>query len=337
MKVLRPTPIRRPAASAGPAHPAASQGLIWLALGSIYVIWGSTYLAIRVAVRTIPPFLMGSIRFVIAGGVLYLWAVRRGEREADRPTRQQWRAATIIGTLLLLGGNGGVAWAEQHVDSGIVAIVVALVPIWLALMDRVIYGQRLSRWAVMGLILGFGGLILLVGGPGGEHLNVAGMVVALIATLSWAAGSLYARRAPLPRRALVGTGMEMLAGGVVMGLAALVTGEVWSFHPSAASGESLWGLAYLVVFGSWVGFVAYVWLLRAAPTSLVSTYAYVNPVIAVFLGWALLDEALSGRTLVAAAVILAGVALIISARRVPPGDPAEAAPSADDLGGSRTG
>ena len=338
MKVLRrPTPSLRTGSPAGPAHPEASSGQIWLALSSIYVIWGSTYLAIRVAVRTIPPFLMGSIRFVLAGGVLYLWAIRRGDREADRPTGRQWRAAAIIGTLLLLGGNGGVAWAEQHVDSGIVAIVVAMVPIWLAIMDRVLYGQRLSRWAVVGLILGFGGLVLLVGGPGGEHLNVVGMVVALFGTLSWAAGSLYARRAPLPRRALVGTGMEMLTGGLVMGLAALVTGELWSFHPTAVSAESVWATAYLVVFGSWVGFVAYVWLLRAAPTSLVSTYAYVNPVIAVFLGWALLDEVLSGRTLVAAAIIVAGVALIISARRVPPGDPAEAAPSAGDLDRSRTG
>jgi drug/metabolite transporter (DMT)-like permease len=336
MKVVRRSPItRRPTAMAPRSQPAASPTQIWLALGSIYVIWGATYLAIRVAVRTIPPFLMGSIRFVIAGGVLYLVAIRRGERDADRPTWRQWRAASIIGGLLLVGGNGGVAWAEQHVASGIVAIVVAMVPIWLALMDRFIYRQRLSRWAVAGLVLGFGGLILLVGGPGSGRVDLTGLVVALAATLCWATGSLFARNASLPRRPLVGTAMEMFSGGLLMGVAAVVTGEVWSFHPSAVSGESLWATAYLVVFGSWIGFVAYVWLLRAAPTSLVATYAYVNPVIAVFLGWALLHEAFTGRMLVAAAIIVAGVALIISAQKVPPGDPADAVPDAEALDGGR--
>jgi drug/metabolite transporter (DMT)-like permease len=304
--------------------------LIWLALSAVYVIWGSTYLGIRLAIRTIPPFLMASSRFLIAGAVLYAWAIRRGERESDRTTWRQWRAATVAGGLLLMGGNGGVVWAEQKVPIGIVAIVIAMVPIWIALMDWLFFGQRLSRWAVVGLVLGFGGLVLLIGGPGHGRLDAVGVAVAVGASLCWSAGSLYARRAPLPRRQLVGTGMEMLAGGVLLGLAALVTGEVGRLHPTAISAESLWATAYLVVFGSWIGFASYVWLLRVAPTSLVATYAYVNPVIALFLGWAFLNEALKARTLLAAAVIVAGVALIISARKVAPGDASDAAGAASD-------
>jgi drug/metabolite transporter (DMT)-like permease len=315
--------VSRPSQPTVSARDPASPALVWIALGSVYLIWGSTYLAIRVAVRTIPPFFMGSIRFFIAGGVLYTVAIRLGERDTDRPTRRQWRAAAILGALLLLGGNGGVSWAEQRVASGIVALVVAMVPIWMALIDRFLFGQRLSRWAIVGLVLGFAGLILLVGGPGKGRADPVGIAVVVVATLCWASGSMYARRAPMPRRPLVGTAMQMLAGGLIMGVAGAIT-EIGAFHPSAVSADSMWATAYLIVFGSWIGFVAYVWLLRAAPTSLVGTYAYVNPVIAVFLGWAFLNEAISGRTIVAAAVIVAGVALIISARKVPPGDPADA-------------
>jgi drug/metabolite transporter (DMT)-like permease len=299
--------------------------LIWLALGAVYVIWGSTYLGIRLAIRTIPPFLMASSRFLIAGAVMYAWAIRRGDREGDRPTGRQWRAAAIAGGLLLMGGNGGVVWAEQKVPIGIVAIVIAMVPIWMALMDWLFFGQRLSRWAVVGLVLGFGGLVVLIGGPGHGRVDTAGIVVAIGASLSWSTGSLYARRAPLPRRQLVGTAMEMLAGGALLALAGLITGEAGKLHPTAISAQSLWATAYLIVFGSWIGFASYVWLLRVAPTSLVSTYAYVNPVIALFLGWAFLDEVLKARTMVAAAIIVGGVALIISARKVEMGDRAEPA------------
>ena len=291
----------------------------------MYVIWGSTYLAIRLAVRTIPPFLSASIRFVIAGAVLYLWSIRRGDTEHDRPGWRQWRAAAIVGGLLLIGGNGLVSWSEQRVPTGIVALVIAMVPIWLALLDRLIYGQRLSGWAVAGLVLGFGGLVLLTAGRGRGHVDPLRVLVVVGASLSWAVGSLYARRAPLPRRPLVGTAMEMLAGGVLLGVVALVAGELGRFHPQNISGESLGGLVYLITVGSWIGFASYVWLLRNAPTSLVATYAYVNPVIAVFLGWLFLNELLAARTLVAAAIILVGVALIITARRVPPGEPAEGA------------
>lgn len=324
MKLLRrPVPHdpgSGPPTTRGPARPTQ----IWLALSAVYVIWGSTYLAIRLAVRTIPPFLSASIRFVIAGAVLYVWSIRRGDTENDRPGWRQWRAAAVVGGLLLLGGNGLVSWSEQRVPTGIVALVIAMVPIWLAVLDRLFYGQRLPGWAVAGLVLGFGGLVLLTAGRGRGHVDPLRVLVVVGASLSWAVGSLYARRAPLPRRPLVGTAMEMLAGGVLIGVVALVAGELGRFHPQNISGESLAGLLYLITVGSWIGFASYVWLLRNAPTSLVATYAYVNPVIAVFLGWLFLNEVLAARTLVAAVIILAGVALIITARRVPPGEPADA-------------
>jgi drug/metabolite transporter (DMT)-like permease len=306
---------RQPGVSAAP-------GLIWLALGSVYVIWGSTYLAIAVAIRTLPPFLMASARFLIAGALLYAWAIRRGDRSGDRPTGRQWLAALIIGGLLLLGGNGGVVWAEQHVPSSIAALIIALVPLWMALIDRLVNGQRLAAQAIVGLVIGFAGLVLLVGGPGGRF-NLAGVFVLLLASLSWAIGSIYQRIVRFPARALVAIAMEMLGGGLLLGVVGVATGELGQAHLSQVSGESLLGLGYLIVFGSWIGFSAYLWLLRVAPVSLVGTYAYVNPVVAVFLGWWLLSEPITLRTLGAAAVILAGVALIVTARAIPLGDRSE--------------
>jgi drug/metabolite transporter (DMT)-like permease len=294
--------------------------MIWLALGSVYIIWGSTYLAIRVAIETLPPFLMASVRFVIAGVLLYAWAIRRGDRAGDRPTGRQWLAAFVIGGLLLVGGNGGVVWSEQYVPTGIVSLIVATVPLWMALMDRFVNAQRLAIQAVIGLIVGFGGLVLLVGGPGGEF-HIAGVMAVVGASLSWAIGSLYSRRAPLPSRPFVGISMEMIGGGILLGLVGLALGEVGDVEPANISTASMWGLGYLIVFGSWVGFSAYLWLLRVAPVSLVGTYAYVNPVVAVFLGWWLLSEPVTLRTLGAAAVILVGVALIVTARALPRSTP----------------
>lgn len=313
------------------ATSAASPLAIWIALGAVYVVWGSTYLAIRVADETLPPFLMAATRFLVAGGLLYLWAVRRGDTETDRPTWRQWRSAFVVGTLLLLGGNGGVVWAEQHVASGTVALLVAAVPIWMVIVGRVGYGERISLRAVIGLGVGFGGLALLVGNSvrdsAGGHTSLFAVVVVLLASLSWAAGSLHSRYAPLPKRALVTVGMEMVAGSVSLAIFSALSGELAHLHPSRFSLPSILGLGYLIVFGSWIGFVAYIWLLRVAPTSLVGTYAYVNPVVAVFLGWLLLDETITARTLLAAAVIVMGVALVVSAKRVVPGDPADAAPA----------
>jgi drug/metabolite transporter (DMT)-like permease len=322
------SPERVPAASSAAPVPALS---IWLALSALYVIWGSTYLAIRVADRTIPPFLMGGVRFLIAGGLMYAWAIRRGERDEDRPTGSQWLAATVVGGFLLLGGNGAVVWSEQHNPSGITALLIATVPLWLALLDRLVFGKRLPILAVGGLVIGFGGVVLLVGGKSAGHFRISGVIVTLAGALLWAVGSLYARRAKLPSRPLVGTGMEMIAGGALLTLAGVVTGELGKVHFSQISGESFLGLLYLIVFGSWIGFSSYVWLLRVAPVSLVGTYAYVNPVVAVLLGWAILSEAVSGRTILAGAVIVIGVALIILARPGTSGDPADGSPDGEVL------
>jgi drug/metabolite transporter (DMT)-like permease len=294
----------------GHRAPAAA---VWAALLSVWVFWGGTYLAIRVVVRTMPPFLTASVRFLVAGAILYAIAVRRGDREGDRPTRAQWVAATIIGGSLLLGGNGLVMFAEQSVPSGIAALIIASVPLWFAVLDRMVFGKRLSWPAVLGLAIGFGGLAMLLN-PTGGRLDPAGVAALVVASISWAGGSLYARHATLPRRPLVGTGMEMLAGGVLLALVAAVRGEFGQLDLATVSIQSVFGLAYLIVFGSLVAFAAYVWLLRVTRTTLVSTYAYVNPVVAVFLGWAILDERITVGTLVAGAIIVVAVALIVSAR-----------------------
>lgn len=300
-------------ASHGGGH--APTWAIWSAMWVVYIIWGSTYLAIAVVVETMPPFLAAGARFLVAGAMLYAWAIRRGDREGDRPTARQWRSAAIIGTALLLGGNGMVQWAEQTVPSGIAALLIATVPLWMAVMAGVVLRERMTWREVLGIAVGFGGVALLVGPVGGEaRFDLLGIAAILFAALSWAGGSLYARRAPLPSRPLVGTAMEMLAGGVALVIVGLAAGELGRVDLGAFSVASWIGLAYLVVFGSLAGFAAYAWLLRVARTSLVSTYAYVNPVIAVLLGWAILSEAVTARTLIAGAVIVAAVALIVSAR-----------------------
>jgi drug/metabolite transporter (DMT)-like permease len=303
----------------------ASRARIWAALGIVYVVWGSTYLGILVAVRTLPPFLMASIRFLIAGGLLYLWSIRRGDRVSDRPGWKQWAAAAVVGFLLLVSANGMLAWAETRVDSGVSSLVIATVPLWMALIDRVAYGQRLSGTAVGGLVVGLAGAALLAGPTGPGHLEPLGAIVLLGSAISWAAGSLYSRRAPLPRRPLVGASMEMLAGGVLLAVIAISLGE--AKQVADVSTASLLAVLYLIVFGSLIGYTAYVWLLRAAPTSLVSTYAYVNPVVAVFLGWAIASEPIGARTLVAGAMILLAVALIVRGRpvRAPSNAPVPAA------------
>lgn len=298
--------------SAGPVTEAeAGRGRVWAALLVVYVLWGSTYLAILFAIRTLPVFLMCAMRFLLAGSLLYVWSIRRGDRDADRPGRRQWAAAVAVGAALLLVGNGALAWAEHRVDTGASSLVIATVPLWMALLDRAVYGQRLSRTAVGGLVVGLGGAALLAGPTGPGQIDPLGGLVLIASALAWTAGSLYSRRAPLPRRPLVGASMEMLAGGALLALVGLSLGEAGEV--SDISLQSGLALAYLVVFGSLIGFSAYVWLLRAAPTSLVSTYAYVNPMVAVFLGWAIASEPVGIRTMVAGAMILAAVALIVGA------------------------
>jgi drug/metabolite transporter (DMT)-like permease len=299
---------------------------IWIALGLVYVLWGSTYLGIRVAVETIPPFLMAAGRFAIAGAVLVALRLPSAIRAGSLPTGSQWGRALVIGAALLLGGNGLVCWAEQVVPSGMTALVVALVPIWMAILDRIFFGRRMGALAVLGLLMGFGGVALLVGPLGGGHVAVAGAIALAIATLSWAAGSLYSRHATVHDDSLLATGMEMVLGGASLALAAAFAGDYGRLHFAAISPASWIAFAYLVVFGGIVGFGAYLWLLRNAPTGLVSTYAYVNPVVAVFLGWTFLREPIGGWTIAAGALILASVAFIGSSRK--PADAPARAPAA---------
>jgi drug/metabolite transporter (DMT)-like permease len=301
--------------------PSASDGLVSsigapviLALLVVYVVWGSTYLAIRYVVATMPPYLSAAVRFTVAGLVLYPWAIRRGgaeQRRADRPTRRHWLSALIIGGMLLAFGNGTVSVAERSVPSGTAALLVGMVPLWMALFGRLQYKERLTPVAVVGLLVGFGGVALLVGGGSG-HLKASGVALLVVATLAWAVGSLYARGAPMPARPLVGTAMEMIAGGAVCIIMGAATGEFSRIHLDKFRASSWIGLAYLIVFGSLFAYSAYTWLLRNAPTPLVSTYAYVNPAVAVFLGWLIASEQLTAHTAIAAAVIVVGVALIVS-------------------------
>jgi drug/metabolite transporter (DMT)-like permease len=292
-------------------------GSVWLALGTVYLVWGSTYLAIRLAIDSIPPLLMASARFLLAGAILYAWArLRTGEETADPIGPRQWGAAFLVGGALLLVGNGGVSVAERTVASGVVALLVATVPLWMALFDRLFFGQRLSRRAVVGLVIGFAGVALLLesDGSGSGKIDLFGALIALAAPIGWAAGSVYSQRASLPRRPLMATAMEMLAASLLLAVAAGLAGEFGQLHLARVTVTSLAALGYLVAFGSIVAFTAYVWLLRAAPLSLVSTYAYVNPVVAVFLGWLVLSEHVTLENILAGAVIVASVALIVSGR-----------------------
>jgi drug/metabolite transporter (DMT)-like permease len=306
------------------ATPAAR---VWLALGTVYLLWGSTYLGIKFSIATIPPLLMGSLRFLVAGGVLYLLAIRAGDTRVDRPGAPQWRAALLIGAALLVGGNGGVILAEQYIPTGVVALFVATAPLWMAIIDRVIFGRRLPPLVIVGLVVGFGGVAFLIGSPGSGHIKLIGAALALAAPLCWASGSVFTRHVRLPVRPLVAASMEMLWAGVIFGVVSLLTGELGRVHWQSISTSSVLALLYLIVFGSLVGFSAYVWLLRSAPLSLVSTYAYVNPVVAVILGAIFLGEALTPRLLIAGGIILAAVALIVVARNRAAGSPARPAPA----------
>jgi drug/metabolite transporter (DMT)-like permease len=282
-----------------------------IAFAAIYLVWGSTYLAILFAIETLPPFLMAGVRFLIAGGLVYAWARVHG---AARPTREQWVATGVAGTLLLLGGNGLVVWSETRVASGVTALLVGIVPCWMVLIDWLRpRGVRPGAQVVLGLALGLAGLISLIGPDallGGGRADFLGLGAVLLADLCWAAGSIYLRHAAMPPARFLSTAMQMLAGGVALSLLGLGLGEPWRIDLAAFSLRSILALLYLIVFGSIVAFSAYVWLLRVSTPARVSTYAYVNPVIAVFLGWLLADEALTARMLIAAAVIVSGVALI---------------------------
>ena len=289
--------------------------------GAIYVLWGSTYLGIRFAVESIPPFLMAGTRQFVAGAILYVFARRRG---AAPPTLRNWKAAAGIGALLLLGGNGLVSWAEKRVASGPAALIVASVPVWMVLLSAVQERRRPSVAVLAGLALALSGIALLVlpnGGGRAVELLPAGAL--LVAALSWSVGSLWSRKAPLPKQTLLATSMEALAGGSALWIAGLAGGEGAGLHLSAITARSALALAYLIVAGSIIAFSAYVWLLTVSTPDRVSTYAFVNPIVAVVLGVLLAHERLTPRIALASAVIVGAVALILrfgtarSSRREP--------------------
>jgi drug/metabolite transporter (DMT)-like permease len=294
---------------------------IWIALLALYIVWGSTYLAIRFAVETIPPFLHASMRFLISGAILFVW--RRAAGDAA-PTRDNWKTTAVVGTLLLLGGNGLVSLAEKHVPSGIAALIISTSPFWLVLFESMRSGGTKPNWlSILGLVIGFSGVFLLIGPAeitGAEQqFHTFSIILLLIAPFLWSLGSIYARGADMPKSSLLSTGMQMLTGSVSLFVASVVTGELSGFSFGEVTMRSWLGLVYLITFGSLVGFVAYGWLLHNAPVSLTSTYAYVNPVVAVFLGWLLANEELNARIALASAIIIGAVIIINSARQASAG------------------
>jgi len=286
------------------------------AFAAVYIVWGSTYLAIRYAVETMPPFLMAGVRFLISGAILYFWTRRRG---SPAPTAPQWRDATIAGVLMLCFGNGAVAWAEQRVPSGLAALLVAVVPLWMVLVDWARpRGVRPRPIILVGVLVGFVGMILLVGrgkDPAAGSADTAAALVLAVASLAWACGSVFNQHGDRPTSAAMSTGIQMLGGSAGLVLLGLVRGELAHVHLARISAGSWIGWTYLVTFGSLVGFTAYIYLLQAVSPAKASTYAYVNPLVAVFLGWAIAGESITMRTLAAAAVILTGVAMITLVRR----------------------
>lgn len=306
--------MSRPATPAvEPLHPTPRPALVVAAFAAVYVVWGSTYLAIRFVVETMPPFTMAGARFLVAGLILFLWARLRG---GASPSRRDWRIAAVTGVLLLLGGNGALVWAEQRVASGMAALLVATLPVWMVLIDWFRPGGTRPRAGVFaGLALGVAGLVLLVGRGVGEGAPVDALatVVLVFGTISWAAGSIYLRQQPTSSGGAFSNGMQMLAGGAALAFVGIASGELSGFDTATVTARSMASLAYLTFVGSLVGFTAYTYILKVSTPARVSTYAYVNPVVAMLLGWALADEPLTARTLVAAAVILSGVAVITMA------------------------
>lgn len=295
---------------------------ILVAFAAIYTIWGSTYLGIRVALDTLPPLLMAGGRFVLAGGLLYVLARRRG---ASRPTPANWKATAMVGALLFLVGNGVLSWAVQYLLTHVAALLVAAGALWLVLLDWLgRRGPRPGLRVIVGLVLGLAGVALLVGPArlaGSERVDVVATVALVLGSVSWAAGSIFSRKMEIPDSSLLAAAMEMLVGGVLLLLAGWLIGESSRLNLRAVSLSSIAAFFYLALFGSLIGFSAYNWLLGVTSSARLSTHCYVNPLVAVFLGWLVLGEALTLRTLLAAAVIVSGVAVIISdrARTIVPG------------------
>jgi drug/metabolite transporter (DMT)-like permease len=305
---------------------------IVLAFAAIYTIWGTTYLAIRLAVETIPPFYMAGARFLIAGIISFAFLRARG---VPVPKRFHWRSAAIIGALLIVGGNGFVTWSEQQVPSSIAALVVATVPLWITLFGWLIYREgRPSKQIVFGVFLGFIGIGLLIGPGqilGTSTFDWPSLLILLLAPILWSLGSLYSRQASLPDNIFMSTAMEMLAGGVLLMIAGTITGEAAELNLAEISARSVVSMLYLTVFGSIVALTAYVWLLKTVHPARVATYTYVNPVIAIFLGWLVLSEPITSQMLIAFVIIIAAVVLITTQRQKEPESKPELPPSTIDV------
>jgi len=289
----------------------ASKAKLIAAYAAIYIIWGSTFLAIKYAIVTMPPFAMAATRFLMAGALLYVWARLRSD-VVTRPVH--WVHAFIIGALMLCAGNGAVVWAEERMPSGLVALMVAIIPLWVVLIDWLRPGGvRPHRAVLIGVVVGLIGMALLIGPSaiGKSHqIDIAAALLLLLGSLSWSVATVFGKRAAVPGFPAMTSAMQLLGGGLCLVLVSVVAGEPAQIHPDRISAEGIVALAYLIVFGSVVAFSAYSWLLRVQPPARIATYAYVNPVVAMLLGWLIAGERLTVMTIAAAAVILGGVALI---------------------------
>jgi drug/metabolite transporter (DMT)-like permease len=297
-----------------PETPARATTLVLVAFAAVYVVWGSTYLAIRIGIESFPPLILAGLRHITVG--LFLYPILR-RKTGIRPTAANWRAAVITGALLLFVGNGGVSWAEQTVPSGVTALLVATVSLWLVIVDWLRPGGRkpVPR-VVMGLLMGFVGLALLVGPAhlgGSGRVDPRGAAVLVVGSFAWACGSLYSKHGGMPSSPMLSVAMQSFAGGAILLIAGLFAGEFRGLHLGAISLRSWLALGYLIVFGSGIGFSAYIYILQKSTAARVATYAFVNPVVALFLGWLIVGETITLRTVVAAAVILTAVILVITA------------------------
>lgn len=289
-----------------------SRLLIVLAFAAVYLIWGSTYLGIRYAIETLPPFLMAASRFLTAGLILFVWSAAQGE--SVRASLSQWPRALIIGALLLLCGNGGVTWAEKYIASGLAALLIATEPLLVVMLNWAITRRRPNTKVLFGVFIGLAGVALLIGDglrqAEASSMSLIGSGVVVLSSFAWATGSVYVNRRPIQASTSMASGMQMLAGGSLLLLLALTAGDFQRLNLANASWRSLAAWIYLTIFGSLVAFTAYSWLLRNVTTSRAATYAYVNPVVAVLLGWLLASEPLTSRMVIAAAIIIGSVALI---------------------------
>ncbi|MFE5809512.1 EamA family transporter [Streptomyces sp. NPDC056491] len=303
-------------AAAGSATAARGRisGAVWFALALVYVVWGSTYLGIRIVVETMPPFLSAGARFITAGLLLAAFVAWRSGPAALRATPAQLGSAALVGLMLILGGNGLVVLAETSVPSGLAALLVAAVPMWVVVL-RASTGDRPPRRTLGGVLVGLAGLAVLTGSGIGGAVRLSGVLMVVAASVLWSLGSFSASRLELPGNPFTGSAYQMVVGGTAAVVVGLLRGEQRGLDPASVSTASWLALAYLTLIGSLVGFTAYVWLLQAAPLSLVSTYAYVNPVVAVALGALILDEALTWPIVVGGTVVVAAVGVIVSTER----------------------